>query len=558
MRFSLLTVLDANSSVSAIARLARSLQAQRQSDWAWILIADNSDDLESLKAVAESEKRLNLLKTDSASSKTPLNQVLAHGDGEVVIVLSSKAQLAPSALRDIKRAFEKNPDWQALYTDSQTINEFGQVLHTQSKPDISPEYLLTYNYISESLAIKRETLQAVGSFTEHPELDALYALSLELVNTHPKTVGHLAKPLFQYEGSFSPKNPSNLATVQHFLNKQEAGGQASLRPNGQHYRVKYPLKSQPLVSILLPFKDKPELLDQCLESLLSSTPDYPNWELIGINNQSAEPLTYERMATWRAHDSRIRFIDDERPFNYAAINNTAAQHAQGDVFLMLNNDIELITPGWLTEMLTWLQRPGVGLVGTKLLYPNRTVQHAGVIVGLGTVAGHPFVQFAEDDSGYEQRAVCVNNVSAVTGACLMVRKADFNQLNGLDETLTIDFNDIDFCLRLQKELDLRVVMTPHAQAIHHESLSRGKTPSTPEQKARYKREKAIFLKRHAGLLKVGDPYYNPNLSLMPRQAYQPGSHKAKRLVKLSLGKRKRLSLYWNPEHLSLLPRIERV
>jgi GT2 family glycosyltransferase len=265
--------------------------------------------------------------------------------------------------------------------------------------------------------------------------------------------------------------------------------------------------SAPLVSILLPFRNRPELLTLCLNSVLAHAEHYPHFEVIGINNQSDCLETLALMQAFAQRDPRIRFIDYDKPFNYAALNNEAARQAKGDYLLLLNNDIELLSPDWLKTLLGWAQLPNIGAVGAKLYYPNNTVQHAGCTLGLYGTVGHSFKHLSRFDVDPWYWTRVVRNVSAVTGACILVNKQAYWEVGGLDEVgFVVAYNDIDFCLKLQQK-GYRNLVVSHCQAYHHESVSR-----KSRFKEQEKKERALFRSRYATHLNEVDPYYSTFLN----------------------------------------------
>jgi len=279
------------------------------------------------------------------------------------------------------------------------------------------------------------------------------------------------------------------------------------------FRVKraIPQDHPPLVSIVIPFRDKPELLRMCLGSILEKS-TYAHFEIIGISNNSEGVSTFEAMREFEQRDQRVRFFEHNIPFSFSRLVNYGASKANGEHLLLLNNDIEILSWDWIEAMLEHSQRPEVGVVGAKLYYPDNTVQHAGIIVGIGGYAGHAHKHFDSFGTGYFNRLHVIQNVSAVTGACMMVKKRVFDEVGGFDEErFGVACNDVDFCLRVMEKGYLNV-FTPYAEAYHHESLSRG-YEDTPEKQERFSREKARFAARHEDIIRHGDPYYNPNLSL---------------------------------------------
>jgi GT2 family glycosyltransferase len=267
------------------------------------------------------------------------------------------------------------------------------------------------------------------------------------------------------------------------------------------YHVRRDVTAEPLVSIIIPFRDEPAMLATCARTLRAD-PGYANFELVLVDNDSALPETSALLAELRA-EPRVRVLEAPGPFNWAAINNAAARACDGDILLFLNNDIEARTPGWLNAMVGHAQRPEVGAVGARLLYADGTIQHAGVVVGLGGIAGHVLRGLPGDRPGYNSLAISTRDCSVVTGAAMMVRRELFLELGGFDETLAVAFNDVDFCFKL-REHGYYIVFTPLAELIHHESKSRGHTDDFAENE--------LMLARWGAALSAGDPYHNEHLS----------------------------------------------
>jgi GT2 family glycosyltransferase len=264
------------------------------------------------------------------------------------------------------------------------------------------------------------------------------------------------------------------------------------------------------VSIIIPTRNGLDLLKKCIHSILQKT-SYPNFEILVIDNNSDDAAVLAYFQELQTHHANIRVLADPRPFNYSQLNNGAVAHAQGDILALLNNDTEVIAPDWLTEMVSLAVQPRIGAVGAKLLYPDGTLQHAGVIMGIGGVASHVFSRLDQKDQGYYARAHLTQGLSAVTAACLVVRKSVFLEVGGLNATaLKVVYNDVDFCLKV-KSAGYHNVYAPDALLYHHESVSRG-SEDTPEKKCRFEREQAYMFETWADAI-ANDPAYNPNLSL---------------------------------------------
>ena len=293
------------------------------------------------------------------------------------------------------------------------------------------------------------------------------------------------------------------------LERTGTPGTVEHTPDFGFYRVKYPVQGEPLVSIIIPNREEKETLQACVESIFEKTV-YKNYEIIIVENNSGsdEIFRYYRKLS---EDPRIHLLRWKKEFNYSAINNFAVREARGEYLLFLNNDVEIITENWLEEMLQLCQQKDVGMAGAKLYYPDDTIQHAGVVVGLGGVAAHVLCKLPRDAEGYMGRLRCVQEISAVTAACMMVKTSVFKAVGGFDEELKVAFNDIDLCMKVRK-YGVKIVFTPYAELYHYESKSRG-MEDTPEKQLRFSREVNCFRRKWERELLKGDPYYNPNLTL---------------------------------------------
>jgi GT2 family glycosyltransferase len=419
------------------------------------------------------------------------NAALAMATGEYVGLLDNDDELARDALLEMARCIERDhPDF--LYSDEDKIDENGFHVEPHFKPDFSPDFLASTNYICHFSVARRELLDGVGGFRAGFDGAQDYDLVLRICERTQK-IAHIPMVLYHWrkiEGSTS-------ATISAKPQTDDAGRRAlaeSLRRTGvdataepgpapNTYRVRHAIHGNPRVSIIIPFRDKPELLDTCVSSILEKT-SYSNYEILLVDNGSVKTVTQAVLARLCARDARVRAVRHDVPFNYSNIINFAAAQASGEHLLFLNNDTKIISAEWLEAMLEHSQRREVGVVGAKLLYEDDTVQHAGVIVGLGGVAGHSHLFAAADDPGYFRRAQLIQNLSAVTFACAMTRRDVFQQIGGLNERdLKIAFNDVDYCLRV-REAGYQIVYTPFALLYHFESKSRGQD-DTPEKKMRF-------------------------------------------------------------------------
>ncbi|MDP3658473.1 glycosyltransferase family 2 protein, partial [Phenylobacterium sp.] len=395
------------------------------------------------------------------------------------------------------------------------------------KTDWNAELLLSHNMVSHLGVYRRSLVEQVGGLREGFEGSQDYDLALRVAElTEPARILHIPAVLYHWRqqseiGSFSEQAIERCAVAgrraveEHLQRTGETSAHVEIEPNAPawvHVRRDCP-SPEPLVSVIVPTRDRAELLENCVEGLLNRT-DYPAIELLIVDNGSVEPAThalFERLQ----QDPRVRILPQPGPFNYSALNNAAAAQARGDILLLLNNDIEVIEPGWLREMVAHAVRPHVGAVGARLLYGDGRVQHGGVILGVGgtpPVAGHLYVGAPRADTGYFGHLRLTRNVSAVTAACMALRREVFEEVGGLDaENLAVAFNDVDLCLKI-RERGYSIVWTPRAELFHLESASRG-LDTRPEQAERFRRE-VMYMRGRWGAALDDDPFYGPNFDRM--------------------------------------------
>jgi GT2 family glycosyltransferase len=437
-------------------------------------------------------------------------------------LLDQDDAFAENALALVALEIERHPEAGLIYSDEDKIDETEARSNPFFKPDWNPELFLGQNYINHLGVYRSELLREIGGFREGFEGSQDYDLALRCVEKlQPEQVRHIPRILYHWRmvsGSLAAipdakpyaKEAARRALAEHGERTGRPGVVVPCPENTESHRVLHALpQPAPLASIIIPTRDRAALLQRCVESIRART-DYRPFEIIVVDNGSVEE---ETLAFFRRAEGEniLRVLADTGPFNYSRLNNRAAATARGDLLVFLNNDTEIDDPGWLTEMVRHAMQPEVGAVGARLWYPDGTLQHGGVVLGLGGVAGHAFPHIPRGHPGYFNRAMLQQNCSAVTGACMVLRKAVFEELSGFDEeNLGVTFNDIDFCLRLA-ERGYRVVWTPYANLIHHESASRGHQ-RTPEEQAQFLGEAGYMQKVWAARL-LRDPYYNPNLSL---------------------------------------------
>ncbi len=500
----------------------KSIENQWYSHWELCIADDKStniDTVEYLKNIHNPKIKVQFLDANFNISGAS-NAALKMAKGDYIALLDNDDEITPNALYEMVKAINEE-DAEFIYSDEDFISTDGVCSNPHFKPDFSPDLLLSHNYITHFTCFSKTLLDKVGNFNKEFDGAQDYDLFLRLTEQTSK-IYHIQKVLYHWrtlETSTSVNSdvkPEALRRGSLLLEEvvQRRGLDASVvYGNIQHYfRVKYTIKNTPIVSIIIPFKDKSELLDMSINSILDRS-TYENYEIIGISNNSEESETFEMMSALEKKDKRVSFYEYNVPFNYSDINNHAVNtYAKGKHILLLNNDIEIISSGWIEAMLEFSQRDNVGCVGAKLYYPDETIQHAGIIIGLGGYAGHSHKTFARYSGGYFNRLNVVQNLSAVTAACLMIKRSIYDEVGGLNDVdFKIAYNDVDFCLRVLEKGYLNI-FTPFAEAYHHESISRG-YEETPEKIARFQKEKDALFERHKNILESGDSYYNPNLTL---------------------------------------------
>jgi len=461
-----------------------------------------------LREYAEKDPRIKTIRQKNGGISAASNAGLQLAEGEFVALLDHDDELAPEALYQVVRRLNAESDLDLLYSDEDKLDLEGRRETPFFKPDWSPDLLLSMNYICHLTVVRKRLLDEVGGFRSLLDGSQDHDLLLRLTE-RTQRIAHLPRVLYHWRNLPQSTSVSVAAkpytidaarkALEEALERRGREGFVVVDPRG-FYAVRYKLRAQPRISIIIPTKDKVELLKQCIDSIRTKS-SYPHYELLVVDNNSSEPATFRYLAELSPPH---RVLTDKQPFNWAAINNAAAAQATGEYLLFLNNDVQVLTADWLEAMLEHAQRPEVGAVGARLLFPDNTVQHAGVVMGIGGVAGHAFKLHKEGQPSYIHQADVIRNYSAVTGACMMVRRGVFEELGGFDEQLRVAFNDVDLCLRM-RERGYLIVYTPYARLYHFESATRG-TLHPPE-------DDMLMRERWARVLRGGDPYYNPHLTL---------------------------------------------
>ncbi len=511
----------ANTPEPLLRKAMESVLRQAYAGWELRLVEDSTttphtQDL--LREYAARDPRITVLPCaeDGARDGDGMNRARAGVTGEFIASLYPDDVLREHALYVVVESLNQHPDSALLYSDDDTIDEHGVRRCPHFKPDWNRDLFLSMDFLNHLTVIRRSLVEEVGGwrpgFKRAQNYDLLLRV-LERLDDGARHVTHIPFILCHKQaaaGSMEPHEDHPLKAVREHLTRCGVNAVAEPGWAPATVRVRYALPApQPLVSLIIPTKDKADLLRGCVEGILQRT-DYDAFEILIVNNRSVEPETFRYFAEV-AKDPRVRVLDWDFPYNYAAVNNFAAAEARGEILGLINNDIVITHDDWLKEMVGHALRPEVGAVGALLYYGDDSVQHAGVIVGMLEVAGHAHKHHPRDNPGYFQRAKVTQELSAVTAACLLVRKAVYQALNGLDETnFAVAYNDVDFCLRLRQS-GYRIIWTPHAALYHLESASRG-SDDTPENRRRFQSEAARMKQRwREELLK--DPFYNPNLTL---------------------------------------------
>jgi GT2 family glycosyltransferase len=505
-----------------------SVRAQTYPHWT-LCIADDASTRQGLRRlladVAASDPRIRLaLRGQNGHISAASNTALSLATGEFVALLDHDDMLAPQALFAVAEALQARPTATLLYSDEDKLDETGARCDPYFKPGWSPDLLYSQNCFSHLGVYRRSLVEAVGGFRLGVEGSQDHDLVLRCAArvTDPDDIVHIPQVLYHWrmaEGSTARSHDrkdyasdAGRRALQSHFDDCHPGVEVSVVAPGI-YRHRWPLPADPpLVSLIIPTRDGHDLLRTCIDSIVQRS-TYTRYELLVVDNQSSCPRTLAYLSALEAGTEgagRVRVLRWDHAFNYSAINNFAAAQARGSVLGLINNDIEVISPDWLGEMVSHALRPDIGCVGAKLYYPDDTVQHAGVVLGVGGVANHAMRGAARTSPGYFGRLWTLYNPSAVTAAVLLVRKVLFDAVGGLDaEGLPVAFNDVDLCLKVMAA-GYRSVWTPHAELYHHESVSRG-TDATPEKRARFLGEVAVMQARWSHWLQ-DDPHYNPNLT----------------------------------------------
>lgn len=505
--------------------LIQSVKDQTYDNWE-LCFSDGSGDknsplAEALRKYEKSDERIKIIINDiplKISDNT--NKAIQIARGEYIAFADHDDLLAPDALFECVKALNINQQIDVMYSDEDKISMDGkEYFDPHFKTDFNIDLLCSMNYICHLFVVKKSIINRIGMLQSEYDGAQDYDFVLRCVEI-AECIYHIPKVLYHWRAhkDSTSENPQSkmyafeagARAVQAHYNRIGIQTEVHQGELLGLYKTEHILREHPLISIIIPNKDHIDDLDKCISSIEKKN-NYDNYEYIIVENNSEKAETFRYYDDLKKENSRVRVVYWKGEFNYSAINNYGSRFARGEYLLLLNNDTEIINNTCLEELLGYCMHENVGAVGARLYYSDDTIQHAGVIVGFGGVAGHAFIGLPRSEKGYFARIICAQDMSAVTAACMMVKKRVFEEVKGLDETLKVAYNDIDLCMKI-RQAGYLIVYNPYAELYHYESKSRG-LEDTKEKIERFHREMDIFKQKWPEILKNGDPYYNPNLSL---------------------------------------------
>lgn len=507
-----------------LQKMIESVQVQTYSNWE-LCISDGSGSgspvKEILQRYAESDSRIRIVEHEiplKISENT--NAAIKIATGDFIAFMDHDDVILPHAFYECVKALNDDCEIQVLYSDEDKMTMDGnKFFQPHFKPDFNLDLLCTVNYICHLFVAKRDVIEQVGMLRSEYDGAQDYDFVLRCVEYTDK-IHHIPRILYHWRSheDSTAENPESKGyaydagqrAVQAHYDRIGVKAEVFKGEYPGLYRTKFLREEDPMISIIIPNKDHITDLKRCMNSIFEKSA-YRNFEFVIVENNSSEEETFSYYKELENCHENVKVVQYDGIFNYSKINNYGARAANGQYFLLLNNDTEIINPDCLEELLGYCTREDVGIVGARMYYPDDTIQHAGVVIGFGGIAGHCFVQQKRGYSGYFERVICAQNYSAVTAACMLVKREVFEAVGGLSEELAVAFNDIDFCLKV-RELGKLVVYNPYAELYHYESKSRG-LEDTPEKISRFNKEIITFQKKWPDILRDGDPYYNPNLTL---------------------------------------------
>lgn len=506
--------------------LIESVQQQTYGNWE-LCLSDGSGfgvmDCSYIEECMEKDDRIKLVKSEKPLAIAEnTNQALKIAKGDFIAFADHDDLLEINTLYECVKVINTHPETEIIYTDEDKVSMNGKTFfQPHFKSDFNLDLLRSMNYICHFFVVKKSIQQKVGALCQEYNGAQDYDFVLRCIE-EAKHIYHIPEVLYHWRAhqDSTAENPESkryafeagICALEAHLERCGIKGKVTMTEQYGLYRVKYELDNTPLISVLIPNKDHVDDLQRCIQSLYENS-TYTNFEIIVIENGSVEEETFAYYNAIKSKYDNVQIVtwNNESGFNFSALNNYGATFAKGEYLLFLNNDTEILNEGSIAEMVSHINRPEVGAVGARLYYADGTVQHAGVIVGLGGIAGHAFREAPKCDGGYFFRSICVQDYSAVTAACMMMSKSLFDEIGGFDEGLRVAFNDIDLCMQIRDKNKL-IVYTPYAEFYHYESKSRG-LEDTKEKVERFNSEVDYFAKKWKRELEAGDPYYNKNLTL---------------------------------------------
>ena len=511
-----------NTPVNFFEELVDNLIGQTYSNWELCLADGSPEENKELEKIYKKDERIKykfIGENKGIAGNT--NEALSLVTGDFVALLDHDDLLPLFSLYEIVKCINENPDVEFIYTDEDKFEKLGGKRYDPYfKSDFAPDTLRANNFICHFSVFKKELMDKLGGFISEHDGAQDYDILLRMSEETNKIV-HIPKILYHWRvhalstakagGTAKPyAYEAGIKAIQDHINRLGLKGTVEQGNTLGTYKINYEVIGNPKVSIIIPNKDYINTLKVCLNSLKKLT-TYENYEIIVVENNSEESETFDYYKKIDGKDKIKVVYFPEKEFNYSKIINFGVKNSTGDYIIQLNNDTELMTPNWIQEMLGFAQREDVGAVGVELFYPDNTIQHAGIIIGIGGVAGHVFKNLPKGIHGYFSKDAMIQNLSAVTAACIMTPKSIYYDVDCMDEKFKVAFNDVDFCLKIREKGKL-IVYNPFVQFKHYESKSRG-FEDTPEKKARFQTEIDRFHDKWQSVLDKGDPYYNINLRL---------------------------------------------
>lgn len=505
-----------NTPSNLLIEAIESITSQTYSNWELCIYDDastKSETINTLKRFENSDDRIKIkYGKENGHISHSTNEALKNATGEYVLFMDHDDLIPAHALAFIAEEIEKsNPD--IIYYDEDIISEYGERLFPILKTDFAPDTLLSVMYMAHA-TYKRNLVEKLGGMRKGYEGSQDYDLVLRATDDQNLNIKHLPFILYHWRSipgstasDYSEKNyarTASLKALEDTVVRRNLNAKLEQGNKPYTFRIKYNIENNPKVSIIIPTKNQVRLLKKCIDSIETKT-IYKNYEIIIIDNNSDDSETLEYLA-----NSKHKVIKYSKPFNYSAINNFGVENASGDHIILLNNDVEIINPEWMSAMLEFSQQEKVGAVGALLLYDNDSYQHVGLVLGIGGSAGHMYKGVNKNENGILDRCRTISNVQAVTAACLMIKKSLYQEISGLDENLAVSFNDVDFCIKLLDK-GYKNIYTPYAELYHYESRTRGYDLSA-EKLERLEKEKQYLHNKWKDKYFNYDPYYNINLS----------------------------------------------